>query len=242
MKNKIPSYTRSNNVRRGDNRYPGMQESHERDPEGKPIADAADVFSDIFYPADAYVIEGGGVSEPSLDDTITANRVDEHDNNDDWQTERAHADILHDEEYGYAGLGNKASPVSAYDSEDAIKSLNAFAASSYKGAQLVRNVATAAVYNTVVVGGQDASQALPILGENWARKRAVIRALATNTSSVLIGNENALSNVIGAGVFILEAGKDIVIENTDSLAVILPTGAVANTVAYVSVIDESYER
>lgn len=343
MKNNIPRYNRSNNPRKGDPGYPGILESQERDPDGNPIADATAAFGDMFYPADAYVIEGGGLIEPSLDDTITVNRVDEHDNNDDWKTERQHADLPHDEEYGYAGLGYKRLPTTPYTADDLINALNEYAASSYKGARLVRDVATAAVFNTSNITGTDA---LPLLGSDWSRKRAIVKSLAGNTATteitatggaggtasaslplgvrlvsfqvdmatvaapvsgvvtltnsvagpqsyeitdgpnggfvgdrfvpalapvtgaqitvtvpvivgggaftitligetdltVLLGNQNVLSNVVGAGTFSLEPGQSLEVQNTDSLFAVLATGAPVGAIAVVSVLNESYER
>lgn len=237
-KGNIPKY----NIRAGDKGYPGVQESHERDPGGNAIADATEVFSGLLYPSDAYDVMGGGVEAPSLDDAITANPVGGHDNEPgpvtDWHEQAASLDILHDEEYGYAGLSGKAPLAEPTDPEGDAHNLQAFADSSYKGVQLTRDVATAANYNTFnIVAGNDA---IPILGENWARRSARVRSLATNTVNVLLGSQNALGSTVGAGAFVLEPGKEVTIQNTDSLQCVTVAGIAGNAV--VSVIDEQYER
>jgi len=231
----IPRYDR-----RKDRGFPGTQEPHERDPEGNPIQPVGAAFSGNLFPAVQYDMTGGGVTEPSVQDEATdLSRIVEHGSTDP-RGEVAQLDdaILYDEEYGYAGLGGKKATEKAFDPSDVHRMLEQFAASSYQGAMLTRDVATAAVYNTYLIVGNDA---LPVLGGNWARRRALVKAPKTNTANVMIGNQNSLSNAaIGAGVYIMEPGDVVEILNTDSLSAVLLAGTAGQQL--LSVMDESYER
>lgn len=246
----IPNHARRRD-QLADKEYPGVKKPHERDPGGNALPPDDAHFSEEAYPDDGYTIAGGGLTAPSTSDMATADRNVGHDNVNDWKTEAAVADIsiLWDEEYGYAGLGGNERAIS-HTPEQTRRELRGFAASSYKDAQLTRNVATAVTFNTftLVASVAGPSDPLPLVADDWGRRRVTIRSLAANTLNAVIGTENNVAitpggaglPVVGAGGFVLEPGKDLIMECTAALVAMLP-GGVAGTVT-LSVMNELYER
>jgi hypothetical protein len=234
-KARIPRHDKGRDNQKYDSGYPDAREPQERDPGGNPIQPDAATFSGYIEPVDQFTITGGGLADASTQDeaTVLATSIDPQYDGGDWASERAHADVQYDEQYGYAGLGNRAAPVFPTNTDDLIKALIEYARSSFKQAVLTRDVATDSAYNTITlqVGGDP----YVIVGDNELTREIVVRSLAANTGNVLLGTPNDLTNAVGAGAFILEPGKDMPpTRTTKGLSAVLPAGAAAaQTITYI---------
>lgn len=198
------------------------------------------------------VPEGGGLTAPSLTDFVN---VREHDSGkDDPRIQPTVIDDLDFTDPFYSGGTAFDDPKpQPYTGREARGDMAAYAATSFKNAQNVKDVAGYARVQTFALNGT--MPPLLIAGQDWARKRVTVR-LITEERSVNVSVGDSPSEQRGSGAFDALMGPHYVLynhnfydnanyielTNNEDVWVTCPTSVTAASPSVITVLIERYEK
>ena len=194
---------------------------------------------------------GGGLTQPSLTDVVN---VREHDSGKD--DPRIQPTVVDTDDF-MGAFEEGAEPTTPWDSpsptpytgEDARRDMGAYASSSFRNNQHVSNVAGYGRAMTVALNGT--MPPLKIVGQDWARKRAVLTINAGAVIYVSYGDSPsqqrgmAVAQVVPGPHHILAPGfepGELIVEHADSIWIHTNTEVLPDTPVYVSYTVERYEK
>lgn len=182
-----------------------------------------------------YDITGGGIEDESTQDSATEHielgKYGSRFETNELASEREHAVVDYDDEYGPSGTGREDPLPAPYTRDDMDRDLQRFVEPAFRRMENSRNLANVWAPGTVDILSDGSPYC--IAGADGFRKRIFIKSVVANTVAVVLSDQEAMPRAgTGSGAYYLGPGQEVIIEATGPVWVggIITSPSVSTTV------------